>query len=368
MKFLYLALLSVTLSYSLTPSTCFSWGGKGHHSICEAAVHLVEDPDLKAFLKTRSHTLGHLCNVPDIYWKSISPETRKVGDPTHYIDPEILGLKMNQLPTDYQEIVTKYTGTDNQFNSGLKISHIPHELGSVWWRIEQFYNRSVEQLKTVQTSTPPEKRPEEQNDQLPFNQAAYNSLVNMGLMGHFVGDATQPYHVTSDYDGYKQGHGGIHAFYEEEVISYFDENLIPLIVTAGKAIKKDLSHKKKPHFLNTKSIVKASQLMSWDSYSEMPELLKKDKLITPSELKQEKGLMIKTQAARPSAQKMLVEFKPLIVKQLGRAALMLAHLWDKAYVEAKKPQTLTFYKSYRYPFTPDFVEPNYYVLPEKKKN
>ena len=46
-----------------------AWGGRGHDVICESATQLVEDPELKSFLVTRTHIMGHLCNVPDISWK-----------------------------------------------------------------------------------------------------------------------------------------------------------------------------------------------------------------------------------------------------------------------------------------------------------
>ena len=72
-----------------------AWGGRGHHAICSAAPHLVKDDSLKNFLKFRPHTMGHLCNIPDIYWKSIGPDVSDLGNPTHYIDPELIGLKIN---------------------------------------------------------------------------------------------------------------------------------------------------------------------------------------------------------------------------------------------------------------------------------
>ncbi|MNL81910.1 hypothetical protein D3C87_2091530 [compost metagenome] len=45
---------------------------------------------------------------------------------------------------------------------------------------------------------------------------------------------------------------------------------------------------------------------------------------------------------------------------MARGALLLANLWDEAYVQAGRPQ-LAAYKSYKYPFTVDFVAPDYFV-------
>jgi hypothetical protein len=50
--------------------TTLAWTGRGHFEICQAAALLVENPDLKSFLRSRSHIMGHLCNVPDNVWKN----------------------------------------------------------------------------------------------------------------------------------------------------------------------------------------------------------------------------------------------------------------------------------------------------------
>ena len=46
---------------------------------------------------------------------------------------------------------------------------------------------------------------------------------------------------------------------------------------------------------------------------------------------------------------------------MSRSVLLLANLWDTAYEKAGSPD-LSHYKSYRYPFTPDYIEVNYGTL------
>ena len=69
-----------------------AWGGRGHHSICSAAVHLVQDDHLREFLSSRPHIMGHLCNIPDTYWRSLPPTVSKSGDAGHYIHLEMIGF------------------------------------------------------------------------------------------------------------------------------------------------------------------------------------------------------------------------------------------------------------------------------------
>jgi hypothetical protein len=58
-------------------------------------------------------------------------------------------------------------------------------------------------------------------------------------------------------------------------------------------------------------------------------------------------------------------YKDLIVKEMGRSSLLLAHLWDQIYIQSGKPK-LENYKSFRYPFTPDYVPPDYMIQAEQK--
>ena len=108
-----LKLFPVLIMYFSTQNV-WAWGGRGHDAICEAAVFLVKSPQLKEYLQNKPHMMGHLCNVPDIYWRNLAPELRKLGDPGHFINAENLGLKISEIPTDYRKIVETYTGVENK--------------------------------------------------------------------------------------------------------------------------------------------------------------------------------------------------------------------------------------------------------------
>ncbi|MBL7556366.1 MAG: hypothetical protein JNM24_11145 [Bdellovibrionaceae bacterium] len=343
----------------LFSESALSWGNRGHHSICTSATHLVKDDALRPFLRYRMHSLGHLCNIPDIYWKSLGADTSDVGNPTHYIDPEILGMTVLEIPKDIKSIMEKYTGTENKHKkNGNKIFSIPKEMGSLWWRADQFY-RLVSDLKmSFSGNLNPKNYKEEQDDKLPYNQSVFNMIQYMGLMGHFVGDASQPFHATVDFDGYGAGHGGIHSYYEEQVVTHFGPDMEKLIVDKAKSIK----DKK----LTTGTPIEIMQYLSSLSYKDIEMVLKADPISKKSEVKNEKGMDIKTAAERNPSEVGYKKFKDLIVLHMARSAIVLAHFWDESYHNAGSP-SLQAYKSFRYPHTPEFIPPDYLGRIEPKK-
>lgn len=344
------------IPFILLSLNAWSWGGRGHHSICSVAPHLVKDEALRDFLKYRTHTMGHLCNIPDIYWKSLGSEVSDLGNPTHYIDPEVIGLKIKEMPIDLQSIIDKYTGTENHFRNTRKIFSIPKEMGTLWWRTNQFF-RLISDLKQNFSAPLPKNFKEEQDDKLPYNQAVFNMMVYMGLMGHYVGDSSQPFHSTADFDGYMAGHGGIHSFYEEQAVLHFGPDLEKLIVDKAKMIK----DKK----LTSGTTIEIMQHMTELAHADIDKVLKADPIVKKSEIKNEKGMEIKTIAERKGSDVGYAKFKDLIIMNMARSALVLAHLWDEAYHNASTPP-LRPYRSFRYPHTPEFVPPDYFKIEVKK--
>lgn len=356
----YKSIIVVFLSSLIFSSVGFAWGGRGHHTICSAAPHLVKNVKLKNFLRFRPHTMGHLCNIPDIYWKTLGPKALEYGSPAHHVDPEIIGLKVSEIPLNYKEIEEKYSGKENKFKEGRTVFSIPKEFGSLWWRANQFFEMVTSLKGDLSNVVLPKNFKEEQDENLAYNSTIYKMMISMGLMGHFVGDASQPYHSTADYDGYQEGHGGIHGYFEEIVVTQFDESLEKQIVDAAKKLK-DKS------FLNGTNTVEKMKKLSQISFDEIATLKKLDPVIKKSEISKEKGMEIKTPAERKPASEGYKIFKKIIVTDMARSALLLAHLWDEAYAGVGEPD-LSFYRSYRYPFTPDYVEVNFITKESEVKS
>lgn len=337
----------------LSAGQSFAWGGRGHHTICSVASFLVKERELKEYLQHKPQMMGHLCNMPDFYWKSLGSEANRLGNPTHFIDIEVVGLEVKDIPTDFKKLMSEYTGKVNAFKKdGTTIKSIPVEFGSSWWRADQFMRLIAELQKPFSTAVTPANFKEEQDNNLAYNKLAYDLVVYMGLLGHFVGDNAQPFHTTADYDGYGTGHGGIHAYYEDAVVGNFDGDLEDLVLKKARSFKK-------PEFTQPKTTIEKMKVLSVISNKEIPQILKLDPIIKKSTLIKEKGMDLKTIAERKPSQEAFKKMKPLIVTQMARGSYLLAHLWDEAYRSAGKPK-LTAYKSYKYPFTVEFIAPDYF--------
>ncbi len=340
-------------------SQALAWGGRGHAAICEAAVFLVKEPGLKEYLKNKPQMMGHLCNMPDFFWRSFPAEATKLGNPTHFIDPEITGLKVSEIPLDFKQIVDTYTGKPNLFKKEATIFNVPSEFGSMWWRADQFYRRFLAFGKDLAASEAPKNPKEATDDNLPYNKAVYEMAVSLGLMGHFVGDASQPLHNTADYDGYASGHGGLHAYYEDLVVSEFDGDLSSRVLKEARTMKN-------PKFLKPKTVVEKMKALSESSADELKMIFKVDPVKKPSTVVSEKGMDIKKAAERESPAVGYKKFNKIMVTELARASVLLAHLWDQAYAEAGKP-AMTSSKIYKYPLSVDFIAPDYLPAEAPKK-
>lgn len=347
------------LTFAITPPA-FSWGGRGHHTICESAIHLVQSKPLKDYLLSKAHVMGHLCNVPDTYWKSIDADLKKHGDPTHYLNPEIIGLATKNVPTDFKAIVTKHTGQENLDRRNKRIFSVPKEMGSLWWRADQLFRNAVTYGQKAASAKPPTNSKQEQDDSLPFNKNIYEMIVNMGLMGHFVADNAQPFHMTSDYDGYAASQGGIHSYYEEASVTFFGPDFQSKIVKKAKTLSKTTFMK------NEKSVIERMKALGELSANDIKSVLKADPMIAPSSFKIERGLSMKSPAKRQPPEIGHQRFEKLIIEHMARATALLASLWDKAYIEAGQPE-IQAYKSYKFPFTPDFIMPDYYDVEAEDK-
>lgn len=347
----------ILLTLVIAPLSAEAWGGRGHHSICEAASFLVQEEGLKEVMAHKAHIMGFLCNIPDTYWKNSGAEQNKVGSPTHYVDPEIIGIKPLETPLDYQKIVDDFTGKEMKVKKGI-IRSVPSEFGSNWWRADQFFRRASNLKEDFSKAAAPTNSKEEQDDSSLFNKSADQFFVNIGLMGHFVGDNGQPFHSSVDYDGYLSGHGGIHAYYEDAIVSAIDYDLISKIVRKSKELQKQ-----KVSFLKEKTVLEKMRALSALSQNDIQKIYEVDKVKSPSTLKEEKGMQIKKAAERLPAKETVKKFESLALLHMARSASLLAQLWDLAYVNAGKP-SLTVYKSYKFPFQPEFVAPDYYI--EKK--
>src|SRR5207253_6330895 len=111
---------------------------------------------------------------------------------------------------------------------------------------------------------------------------------------------------------------------------------------------------KNPKFLKPKTVVEKMKALSESSMDELKLIFKADPIKKPSTVVNEKGMDIRKAAERESSLVGYKKFNKIIVTELARSSLLLAKLWDEAYVEAGYPK-LASSKIYKYPLTVDFI-------------
>jgi hypothetical protein len=228
---------------------------------------------------------------------------------------------------------------------------------SLWWRGEQFYRLALKSLIAAKSATPPNSQ-DAQNYAHPYNVAVYGFLVNVGLMGHFLGDATEPHHVTADYDGYGTGHGGIHSFYETQVVNSLDLDFAGKVAAEARRI---LAATTSDSFVieAQASALERFKQATVETSADIARVEALDVVLEPSTTStNEAGQIVKKPAKRSPAASVALKFEPLIIHETARAAILLAQLLDEMQRTAGGAN-LSAYRSYRYPVAPEFVAPDY---------
>ena len=164
-------------------SPAWSWGGATHKFINkEAAIHL---PRSVPFFANNIQWISD--HAPDA-------DNRKNSDPNespkHFIDIEDYPeFATHTLSHNYDTLVSKH-GLAFVINAG-----------TVPWAIIWSFDSLTNALR--------------RGDSVAALQFAAD-------LGHYVGDAHQPLHVTSNYDGQKSGNSGIHSRYESTMLQTYN--------------------------------------------------------------------------------------------------------------------------------------------------
>jgi hypothetical protein len=162
-----------------------AWGEKGHFMVNEAAT-LATPVELPPFFHEAYPRLVYLAPEPDRWYTGGLPSIRAVNFPEHFLDYEyVAGL---ELPADrYQAVDLLYrTGTLRRFGIANSTA------GFAPWRIAELAELLTVQWKLWrQSAEGPEREQVEEN------------IVHLaGILGHYVGDTSNPHHTTIHYNGW----------------------------------------------------------------------------------------------------------------------------------------------------------------------
>jgi len=196
---------------SIGAQNLFAWGYEGHHAVNELALASLPKDfgiELTPALKNR---IEFLAGEPD-RWRNV-PDRRKGTDlalahynePNHYIDLEDLklyGLTAETLPPLRYDFVAdiararaahpeKFPPIDPEKDA----DHSRELAGFLPWAITEGYEKlksDFSSLKAFRQYGTPEEVANAQAD----------VIYDMGVMGHFVGDGSQPLHTSKYFNGW----------------------------------------------------------------------------------------------------------------------------------------------------------------------
>ena len=183
-----------------------AWDYEGHHAVNQLALASLPDDfgiELTPALKGR---IAFLAGEPD-RWRNISDLPLKhFNGPDHYIDLEDLklyGLTPETLPNmryDFvADIAIARAAHPERFPAIDPTKDADHtrELdGFLPWAITEYYGKLKSDFSTLKALKQCGGTPEE------IANAQADIVYVMGVMGHFVGDGSQPLHTSANYNGW----------------------------------------------------------------------------------------------------------------------------------------------------------------------
>ena len=261
----------------LMSTQAFAWGQKGHKSVNRVAISMVANPEAKKFLEANSEDVIRFASTPDTKWKD-GPDAGK-EKPMHWFEMD--AYNSNRLGDGLADVVF------GRAQDELGQDYI-QKYGLAMWRVSDFYIQLVDALKKGD-----------------FKRAVQIA----GVMGHYVGDMTQPMHASSDYDGQSINKPGSHKYYETTVVDRIDESHLDDSVAKVAGPRRSELERTVGNDLSNAKL----QRLSWGEAS--------------GAFNELKGVYDRFDQSSPDDQWLSEDVSP----RIGRASALLGKIWDVAF-------------------------------------
>lgn len=202
MKRLAIAALAV-LAVAAPAVTVTAWGNTGHRLIGVAAMRALPS-DLPAFLLTPGAIadVGELAREPD-RWKGAGQPHDRERDTAHFVDLDDEGRVYDQRGmaiTELPRLKSEYDAALTQ--AGLKVDdagYLPYAMMDAWQQL----GRDFAYWRVL---TAAEKRETNLERQAWYkaDRVRREALIlrDIGVLGHYVGDGSQPHHTSIHFNGW----------------------------------------------------------------------------------------------------------------------------------------------------------------------
>lgn len=180
-----------------------AWGNTGHRLIAVAAVRGLPD-ELPAFLRTSAAAaeVGELAREPD-RWKGAGQPHDRERDTAHFIDLDAEGRAMNPNGPSIDALpALKSQYEAALIAAGLDVDdagYLPYAIMDGWQQLARdlAYWRVLNAAEARETDL-------ERQAWYRADRERREALIlrDLGVLGHYVGDGSQPHHVTIHYNGW----------------------------------------------------------------------------------------------------------------------------------------------------------------------
>ena len=261
----------------LTSTHAFAWGQKGHKTVNRVAISMVSNPDAKKFLDANRDQIVSFASTPDTKWKD-GPDAGK-EKPMHWFEMD--AYKSNRLGDGLTDVLL------GRAQDELGQDYI-QKYGLAMWRVSDFYIQLVDALKKGD-----------------FKRAVQIA----GVMGHYVGDMTQPMHASSDYDGQSINKPGSHKYYETTLVDRMNDGHLDDRVTQVAGLRRSELERSVGNDLDNAKL----QRLAWAESTEAFDNLK--------------GVYDRFDQNSPDDEWLSKDVTP----RIGRASALLGKIWDVAF-------------------------------------
>lgn len=187
----HFAMLAV-ISILLVQVQAFGWGNEGHHYINRAAADKIPH-EMPGFFRSAGERLTYLAVEPDRWREKVEPTLKNWQEADHFFNMERLE-GMGELPVRPYEFIQKlYEKQATISDPKERSEYLPENIGmqpyaaiAMYERLKEAF-REYRNLKKEHKSTKP---------------AELEAIYAAGILGHYVGDASQPLHASIEYNGW----------------------------------------------------------------------------------------------------------------------------------------------------------------------
>jgi methylenetetrahydrofolate--tRNA-(uracil-5-)-methyltransferase len=213
-----LCLFVLAMFLSIATPRSFAWGSYAHKIINRVAMEKLPS-NMPDFLRTPQalDEVEYLGPEPDRWRSSAEPELTYAGAPEHFIDLEWADLAApDGVPAGRYDFLQDLN-TSEHLHPDLAHRLSPPQVGLLPWQATEDFERltvdmgAFRRLRHAHAAT---------------YGAEQAILYDIGDLGHFVGDGSQPLHTTINYNGWVESRNpekfsrqrGIHSRFETEFV------------------------------------------------------------------------------------------------------------------------------------------------------